>query len=78
MVVDEGLTAWEPEGAFAPDHPPDAVQEPALVDDHVSMDDSPAAMLAGDAERDTVGTGVVTVTSALLDAAPPTPVQVRI
>ena len=36
-----------------PDHPPDAVQALAAVDDHVSMDDAPAAMLAGDAERDT-------------------------
>lgn len=77
-MVDEGLTAWEPEDAFAPDHPPDAVQEPAPAADHVSVDESPAAMLAGDAERDTVGTGVVTVTSTLLDATPPLPVQVRI
>jgi hypothetical protein len=76
--VDEGLTACEPELAFVPDHPPEAVQEPAPVDDHVSVDDPPAAMLAGDAETDTVGTGVATVTSALVDAAPPIPVQVRI
>jgi hypothetical protein len=76
-VVDEGLTAWDPEVAFAPDHPPDAVQEPALADDHVSVDDPPAAMLAGDAARDTVGTSPVTVTSTLVDATPPTPVQVR-
>jgi hypothetical protein len=42
--------------AFTPDHPPDAVQEPASVDDHVSVEEPPAAMLAGDAEKDTVGT----------------------
>ena len=76
--MDEGLTACEPELAFAPVHPPDAVQEPAPVDDHVSVDDSPAAMLPGDAETDTVGAGVVMVTSALVDATPPMPVQVRI
>ena len=76
--MDEGLTACEPELALAPDHPPEAVQEPAPVDDHVSVDDPPAAMPAGDAARDSVGTGVVTVTSALIDATPPMPVQVRI
>jgi hypothetical protein len=48
------------------------------VDDHVSVDDPPAAMLAGDAERATVGTSVVRVTSTLADAAPPMPMQVRI
>jgi hypothetical protein len=69
--------AWEPEVAFTPDHPPDAVQEPASVDDHVSVDDPPPAMLAGDAERDTVGS-VVTVTSALINATPPAPMHVRI
>jgi hypothetical protein len=69
--------AWEPEVAFTPDHPPDAVQEPASVDDHVSVDDPPAAMLAGDAARDTVGS-VATVTSALVAATPPMPVQIRI
>jgi len=72
------VTAREPEFAFAPDHPPDAVQEPASVDDHVRVDDPPPAMLAGDAERDTVGTSVVSVTTALVNAIPPLPVQVRI
>ena len=76
--MDEGLTACEPELAVAPDHPPEAVQEAAPVDDHVSVDEPPATMPAGDAETDTVGTGVVTVTSALVDATPPMPVQVRI
>jgi hypothetical protein len=47
------------------------------VEDHVSVDDPPAAMLAGDVARETVGR-LATVTSALDDAAPPTPVQVRI
>jgi len=77
-VVDDGLTAWVPEVALAPDHPPDAVQEPAPVDDHVRVDEPPALMLPGDADRDTVGTSDVTVTSTLLDATPPMPVQVRI
>jgi hypothetical protein len=48
------------------------------VDDHVSVADSPAAMLAGEAERDTVGASVVTVTSTLVTAVPPMPMQARI
>jgi hypothetical protein len=65
--------------AFAPDHPPDAVQEAAPVDDHVSVDDPPAATVTGDAARDTVGTdeAAVTVTVALCEALPPVPVQLR-
>jgi hypothetical protein len=78
VVVDEGLAACEPEVAFVPDHPPEAVHEPALVDDQVSIDDAPEAMLAGDAERDTAGTSVVMVTSTLAAATPPMPMQVRI
>jgi hypothetical protein len=54
-VVDEGLTAREPEVALAPDQPPDAVHELALADDQLSVDDWPAVMLAGDADSDTVG-----------------------
>ena len=48
------------------------------MEDQVSVEDSPAAMLPGDAVSVTVATGAVTVTSTLVDAAPPTPVQVRI
>jgi hypothetical protein len=78
VVVDDGLTACEPEVAFVPDHPPEATHEPALVDDQLSVDDPPESMLAGDADRDTVGASNVTVTRTLLDATPPMPVQVRI
>jgi hypothetical protein len=35
-------------------------------------------MLAGDAVRDTVGTSVVTLTNALINATPPAPMHVRI
>ena len=54
------------------------MQELALVDDHVSVDDSPGAMACGDAASDTVGPSVVTVTRTLVDAIPPMPMQVRI
>ena len=44
----------------------------------LSYELSPEAMLVGDAERDTLGTSVVTVTSTLVTATPPMPMQVRI
>jgi hypothetical protein len=46
-----------PEIALAPDHAPDAEQEPAFVEDHVSVEDPPLATDVGFAESDTVGTG---------------------
>ena len=67
---------WLPEVALLPDHAPEAVQEVALVDDQVSVEDPPLATDVGFAVSDTVGTGnTVTVTEAL--ALPPEPVQVR-
>ena len=67
---------WLPEVALLPDHAPEAVQEVALVDDQVSVEDPPLAIDAGFAVSDTVGAGnTVTVTDAL--ALPPDPVQVR-
>jgi len=53
------------------------VQEAALVDDQVSVEDWPAGMVVGDADRETVGAGgTITVTSTLFEATPPGPVQV--
>jgi hypothetical protein len=45
----------DPLSAFAPDHPPEALQLVAFVDDHVSVDDCPDGMEAGFAANDTVG-----------------------
>lgn len=71
-----------PEIALLPDHAPDAVQEAALVDDQVSVEDAPLATEVGFAVSETVGTGggggmpdTMTVTEVL--ALPPEPVQVR-
>ncbi len=65
-----------PEVALVPDHAPEATQEPASVDDQVSVDDLPLATKVGFADREIVGTGnTVTVAEAL--ALPPEPVQVR-
>jgi len=67
VAVADGATVWDPEVARVPDQPSEAVQEVALVEDHVSVEDWPAGMLAGAAESETVGgtgtgTGVVTGT----------------
>jgi hypothetical protein len=48
---------WLPEVALAPDQPPEAVQEVALVEDQVSVEDAPFATDVGFAASDTVGTG---------------------
>jgi hypothetical protein len=68
---------WLPEVAWAPDQPPEAVQEVALVEDQVSVEDAPFATDVGLAASDTVGTGSDTVTVADALAPPPEPVQVR-
>jgi len=46
-----------PDVGRAPDQAPDAVQDVALVEDQVSVDDPPLATDVGFAESDTVGTG---------------------
>jgi hypothetical protein len=73
---------WLPEVALLPDHAPEAVQEVALLDDQVSVEDPPLATDAGFAASDTVGTGggggmpdTMTVVEAL--ALPLAPSQVR-
>jgi hypothetical protein len=46
---------WDPETAFAPDHPPDALHELALVELQVRVDEDPDAIEAGLAASWTVG-----------------------
>jgi hypothetical protein len=65
--VVEGVTLAEPERAL-PVAKPVPVQEVALVDDQVSVDDWPLVMDAGLAESVAVGAGAVTVTVAFADA----------
>ena len=62
-----------PETGFEPLHPPDAVQEVALVDVHVNVLLAPLATDVGDADSVTVGAGVdvVTVTVVLARVVPP-------
>jgi hypothetical protein len=71
-----------PEVALAPDQPPEAVQDVALVEDHVRIDDPPLATDVGFAEIETVGTGGgsgVPVTLTCVEALPLPfgPLQVR-
>jgi hypothetical protein len=66
---------------FVPDQAPDAVQEVALADVHVSSAALPLGMLVGLALKLTVGKGggggvFCTVTVAVALALPPEPVQV--
>ncbi len=68
----------DPLVALLPLHPPDAVQDEALVEDHDSVELLPLAMLLGLALKLTVGAGEVTVTVADCAALPPAPVQLRV
>ena len=68
-----------PLAAFVPLQPPEAVQDVALVEVQVSVDDPPLAMVGGLAVRVAVGTGlVVTVTVAgAAGLVPPAPAHVN-
>jgi len=68
-----------PLAAFVPLQPPVAVQDVALVELQVSVEDPPLGMLVGFAVNVAVGTGLaVTVTVAAAAAlVPPGPVQVN-
>ncbi len=68
----------EPLTALLPDQAPEAVQEVALVLDHVRVELAPLATVLGLAPIVTVGTGGVTLTVADCEALPPAPVQVSV
>ena len=57
VVLVSPLTDSLPEIALAPDQPPDAEQEVALVEDQVSVDEPPLATDVGFAVSDTVVAG---------------------
>ncbi len=68
----------EPLTALLPDQAPEAVQEVALVLDHVRVELAPLATVLGLAVKLTVGAADVTVTVADCAALPPAPVQVSV
>jgi hypothetical protein len=69
---------WEPLIALVPLHPPLAVHEVALVEDHVSVALLPEVTVLGLPPKVTVGEAAVTVTVVDCDAAPPEPEQLRV
>jgi hypothetical protein len=66
----------EPLSPLAPLHPPDALQEVALLLDQVSEEEAPEFTVLGVAVRVTTGALLETVTVADCVAGPPAPVQV--
>jgi hypothetical protein len=68
---------FEPLVARLPDQPPVALQLVALVEDQLSVELPPLAIVLGLALSVTVGVGEVTVTVADWLALPPVPVQVN-
>lgn len=63
-----GPTPWEPETGFVPDHPPEAEQEVAFVEDQLSVELPLALTVSGFAESETVGVSGVRVR---VDETPP-------
>jgi hypothetical protein len=78
MVVLVGETDSVPLVVLLPLQPLEAVQEVALAELQVKVDELPLVIVEGLAERLTVGAAALTVTVAELLAEPPGPVQVRV
>ena len=66
-----------PLAANVPLQPPEAVQEVALVELQVSVDDPPPAIVVGFAVSVTVGTGAIVTVADAAVLVPPAPVQVN-
>jgi hypothetical protein len=78
LVLVNGPVDCEPLVVLAPDHPPEAVQPVASVDDQLSVALAPLATVCGVAVIVTVGVGALAVTVADCEALPPTPVQLSV
>lgn len=68
----------EPLTALPPDHPPEAMQEVALVADQFRVALPPLVMALGPTLRLTLGAGDLTLTVVDCAAVPPGPVQVKV
>jgi hypothetical protein len=66
---------WLPEVALEPDHAPEAVQEVALVEDQVTVEDPPLVTEEGFAATDTVTVGLPVDTAS--PAPPPQAANAR-
>jgi hypothetical protein len=62
---------------FVPLQPPEAVQDVALVELQVSVDDPPLAIVVSPAVSATVGAGAMLTVAVVGVLVPPTPVQVN-
>jgi hypothetical protein len=58
---------WDPETAFAPDHPPDALHELALAELQVRVDEDPDVIEVGVAVSCRVGTAAAAETVTVAD-----------
>jgi hypothetical protein len=63
---------------LVPDHPPEALQLVAWVEDHVSVALAPLAIALGPTLKVTVGSGALTETVVDCAALPPGPLQVSV
>lgn len=81
MVALNAPVLCEPDVAFEPLQPPDAVHDVAFDELHVSVLLPPLLTDVGDADSDTVGAGVEpaspTATVTFAEREPPAPVQVN-
>ena len=68
---------WVPLGVLGPLQPPEAVQEVASVELHVSVEALPLATEAGFAASVTVAAGVTVTVAVETLLVPPLPVQVK-
>jgi len=78
VVAVSAAVLCEPLVASLPVQPPEAVQDVALVEDHVKVEEAPLATVLGLAVRVTAGVAVVTDIVADCTALPPAPVQVSV
>ena len=76
-LADSAPVLCVPDVAWVPVQLPDAVQLVAFVELHVNVDESPDAMLVGDAVSVTVGACAI-VTVAVCEAEPPVPEQLSV
>jgi hypothetical protein len=78
VVAEIAAVLWEPLIGSLPDQPPDAVQEVALVEDHVSVELLPLFTVLGLAVRVTAGAGEVTDTVATCTTLLPLPLPLQV
>jgi len=70
-----GPVACVPLAASEPVHPPEAVQDTALLELQVNIDWPPADTVVGAADKVAVGTGRMTTDAVAAGLVPPTPVH---